>query len=100
MAGLALARLLAQTFPAETAGKPTGTGRSTAPLLILGLLEENPYCTITKVAEELGVAFTTAQRGIDRLVSLGILESVGDARRNRVFRAQQVMDILDEPPTF
>ena len=76
------------------------TGRSKVPLRVLGLLEENPYCTVTKVAEKLGVAFTTAQRGIDRLVSLGILEPKGDARRNRVFCAQQVMNILDEPPAF
>jgi len=68
--------------------------------LALGLLEENPYCTITQVAKKLGVAFTAAQRGIDRLVSLGILRPEGDARRNRVFCNQQVMDIPDEPPAF
>ena len=71
-----------------------------APLMVLGLLEENPYCTIKRTAEKLGVAFTTAQRGIQRLVSLGILKQVGETRRNRVYCAQQVMDILDEPPVF
>ncbi len=75
-------------------------GKSKTALEILHLLEENPYCTITKTAEKLGVAFTTAQRGIDRLAALGVLEPVDDARRNRVFSAREVMDILDAPPAF
>ena len=75
-------------------------GGGKAGLMVLGLLEENPYCTTKKTAETLGVAFTTAQRGIQRLVSLGILKQVGETRRNRVYCAQQVMDILDEPPVF
>jgi Fic family protein len=80
--------------------RETAAGASKAPLQILALLEANPYCTITRAAERLGVAFTTAQRGIDRLVSLGILKPVDDSRRNRVFCAQEIMDILDEPPAF
>jgi Fic family protein len=73
---------------------------SKAPLQVLGLLAENPYCTVTRVAELLGVAFTTAQRGIDRLISLEILEPVDDAKRNRAFCARKMMDILEEPPVF
>jgi len=75
-------------------------GARRVPLQILRLLEENPYCTITRTAEKLGVAFTTAQRGIARLAVLDILKPVDEARRNRVFCAQQVMDILDEPAFF
>ena len=47
-----------------------------------------------------GLAFTTAQRGVDRLVSLGILTPMDAAKRNRVYCAQGIMDILDEPPAF
>jgi Fic family protein len=75
-------------------------GRSKTPTRILDLLEANPYCTATKVAESLGVAFTTAQRGIIRLVSMGVLTPVDDSRRHRVFCAQEIMRILDEPPAF
>ncbi len=78
----------------------TVPGSSKVPLQLLELLEANPYCTVTNVAEKLGVAFTTAQRAVDRLTSLGILSPVDDARRNRVFCAQEVMDVLDEPPAF
>lgn len=76
------------------------TGTSKVPRRILERLEANPYCTITQLAHKLDVAFTTAQRGVDRLASLGILEPVNDAARDRVFCAQKVMDVLDEPPVL
>ncbi len=76
------------------------TGGSKIPLAILSLLEENPYCAVKKVAEKLGIAFTTAQRGVDKLASLKILKQIDTAKRNRLYCAQQIMDILDEPPSF
>jgi cell filamentation protein, protein adenylyltransferase len=45
----------------------------------------------------LGVAFTTAQRAIGRLQRLGIVKLVGDAKRDRVFCARALFDILEEP---
>lgn len=80
--------------------RQVAAGRSTPPLDILNLLEENPYCTVNQVSKKLGVAFSTAQRGIDKLVSLAILKQIDSARRNRVYCAQEMMDILDEPPSF
>ncbi len=71
--------------------------RSKTPLGILDLLEENPYCTINQLSEKLGVAFATAQRGVDKLISLGILKQADAARRNRVYCARKIMDILEEP---
>ncbi len=76
------------------------TGSSKVPQRILELLAANPYCTITKLAQKLAVAYTTAQRGVDRLVSMGVLEPVNDAARDRVFCAQQVMEVLNEPPAL
>lgn len=75
-------------------------GGSKIPLAILTLLEENPYCTIGRMSEQLGVAFTTTQRAVSKLVSMGVLKQVGQAKRNRVYCAQQIMDILDEPPVL
>ena len=75
-------------------------GGSGVPLAILCLLEGNPFCTIGQTAEQLGVAFTTAQRGVDKLVSLGVLKQVDPAKRNRVYCAREIMDVLDEPATF
>lgn len=75
-------------------------GGSKVPSNIMRRLEENPYCSVKQVAEKLGVAFTTAQRGIEKLVSLDILTQIDTAKRNRVYCAQKIMDILDEQPSF
>jgi len=75
-------------------------GRSKVPLQILDMIEENPYCSLKQVSTKLRLAFTTAQRGVDRLISLGILTPVDAAKRNRVYCAQSIMDILDDPPAF
>jgi Fic family protein len=81
---------------AQWRGRVAGGASKTAAVLI-PLLGENPFWTVKKISERLGVAFTTAQRAVDKLVEMGILSPVGDARRLRVFCAKDVMAILDEP---
>jgi Fic family protein len=70
---------------------------SRTPSQLVDLLAENPYWTINKVAQRLDVAFTTAQRAVEKLEQLGILEQTTDSQRGRVFCATAIMDILDEP---
>ena len=77
--------------------KQLADGRSRLPETALDLFIENPFWTIHKVAERLNVAFTTAQRAIDRLESAGIVAQVGEARRNRVYCAESVLNVLEEP---
>jgi len=48
-------------------------------------------------ADKLGVAFTTGQRAIERLESVGILKRMGEAKRDRVYCATALLDILEEP---
>ena len=55
---------------------------------------------MSSLASRLDVAYTTAQRAVDRLESLGIVSRVGVARRNRVYCASEVLDILEEPPSL
>jgi Fic family protein len=64
----------------------------------LGLFAENPFWTVKKLAARLGVAFTTAQRAIDRLESVDIVTLASEAKRNRVYCARAILDILEEPP--
>jgi len=71
---------------------------SKVPAMLLDLIAANPFITVTKAAENLGVAYTTAQRGISKLEALSILSQMGDARRGRVYCAKEVLDILEEPP--
>jgi Fic family protein len=67
------------------------------PLRVVELLGANPFITTTGAADKLGIAFTTAQRAIDRLERASIVKQVGDARRDRVYCAAALLDILEEP---
>jgi Fic family protein len=60
-------------------------------------LAENPFWTVTRAAERLGVAYTTAQRAVEKLVSLSILTPTTEARRDRVYCAEEILAILEEP---
>jgi len=73
-------------------------GESTqTPLRVLELLSANPFITTTGVARELKLAFTTVQRAIERLERNGIVQQTSEAKRDRVYCAQALLDILEEP---
>jgi Fic family protein len=69
---------------------------SSNPLRVVELLGANPFVTTKGAAEKLGVAFTTAQRAIERLERASIVKQVGDAKRDRVYCAAALLDILEE----
>jgi len=66
-------------------------------LLLLDAIGENPFVTIKGAAKHLGVAFTTAQRAVERLCKLRIVAAVTEGKRDRAFCAQEILDILEEP---
>ena len=72
-------------------------GRSRLPESTLDLFVENPFWTIQEIAARLNVAFTTAQRAVDRLESLGIVAQLGNAKRNRFYCAESILKVLYEP---
>jgi hypothetical protein len=45
----------------------------------------------------LKIAFTTAQRAVERLERAKIVKRMGDAKRDRVYCATSLLDILEEP---
>ncbi len=67
------------------------------PLRVVELLGANPFITTNGVAGKLAVAFTTAQRAIERLERAEIVKRTGDAKRDRVYCASALLDILEEP---
>jgi len=67
------------------------------PLTLVDMLAANPYLTIKRAAKRLGVAFTTAQRAVERLESLAIVKKISKAKRDRVYCAKSILDILEEP---
>jgi Fic family protein len=70
---------------------------SSNPLRVVELLGANPFITTNGAADKLGIAFTTAQRAIERLERASILKQVGNAKRDRVYCAAALLDILEEP---
>lgn len=84
-------QMLAQ-WQKKVSGESTNT-----PLRLVELLGENPFLTIKGAAGKLGVAFTTAQRAVERLEKSGILKPVSKAKRDRVYCAQALLDVLEEP---
>ena len=68
------------------------------PVRALELFAENPYWTVNRLAARLDVAFTTAQRAIDRLEAAGVVARATEARRNRVYCARKLLAILEESP--
>lgn len=63
---------------------------------IIKQLARNPYCTAKKIAATLDIAFTTAQRGINKLEDLGILEQVSEGKRDKAYCAKAILNILEE----
>ncbi len=84
-------QLLAQ-WQKKVSGESTNN-----PLRVVELLGANPFVTTKGTADKLDVAFTTAQRAIERLERAGILKLVSDAKRGRVYCARALLDILEEP---
>jgi Fic family protein len=54
--------------------------------------------TVARAAELLGVTYPTAQGQIDQLVAKDILTEVTGRRRNRVYLASPILDILNADP--
>ena len=63
----------------------------------LTLFVGNPFWTVGGLAAKLDVAYTTARRAIDRLEAAGIVSLVGAAKRNRVYCARAMLDVLEAP---
>lgn len=64
---------------------------------IVELLAENPFWSIKGAAARLKVAYTTAERAIERLQAASVLKPISRARRDRVFCARALLEILEEP---
>lgn len=64
---------------------------------MLNLLAVNPFLTVTKAAKQLDVAYNTAAAALRKLSAQQVVKQVGDARRDRVYCATALLDILEEP---
>ena len=57
----------------------------------------NPYLTINKITDNLGIAYSTAERGVRKLLTKNIISQVNASKRNKVYCATEILSILEEP---
>jgi Fic family protein len=70
---------------------------SQVPVDMVEYLAVNPYITINKISKGLSIAYSTAQRGIQKLESGGIIKKTNDNKRDKVYCATEILSILEEP---
>ncbi len=70
---------------------------SQVPVNLVQQLAVNPYFTTGKIAEDLCISYSTAQRGIQKLEAAGIIKKTNDHKRDKVYCATSILNILEEP---
>ena len=67
------------------------------PNRLIDELASNPFITIKKASEAMQVSYTTMQRAIQKLEDLSIVDEISGSKRNRVYCATAILEILEEP---
>lgn len=70
---------------------------SNVPVLLVEHFAVNPYLTTKKIAEELKIAYSTAQRGIQKLEEAKIIKKTNSGKRDKIYCAIEILTILEEP---
>jgi Fic family protein len=68
-------------------------------LQVADLLFARPIISIPVLAQEMGVSFVAGRRYVDRLVQTGLLRETTGKARNRVFVADEILRVIQEPLT-
>jgi Fic family protein len=55
----------------------------------------NPFVSISALAAKWELSFNSVKNGVNKLVQLGILEEMPGRRRNRIFVAKKLMELLN-----
>jgi Fic family protein len=66
-------------------------------LKLLDLIATNPFITPRGAEEKLGLAYNTVMRAIGQLEKIKVLREISEAKRDRVYCAKVILDILEEP---
>ena len=70
--------------------------RSRLPDRALEQFAANPFWTVGALAEQMEVAYSSAQRAVSRLEAIGAVALVGEGQRNRLYCAHAIFDVLGE----
>lgn len=71
--------------------------RSAIQYKLVDLLIERPVVTVVFVSRYFHVTYATAKNNINRLIKAGILKQAGTAKRNKIFVAEQVFEVISKP---
>jgi Fic family protein len=71
--------------------------RAKAALRLVDELFASPFLTLRRATEVTGVAPKSAQNTIEKLVAAGLLREITGKLRNRVYCADEILKLLDQP---
>ena len=71
--------------------------RSAAPLRLLDELFASPFITASRAAAALGLTYPAAQYNIQKLIEAGILREMTGKTTNRIYVADEILQLLDAP---
>ena len=77
--------------------KETTLLSSSLPNQLIDKLAMNPYITIKQATETMDASYNTIARAIEKLADLGIVREISGSKRNRVYCAEAILKILEEP---
>ena len=75
----------------------SGQAGTKVALQLLDMIGANPFLTPRGAEEKLNLAYNTVIRAIGQLEKLKVLKQVSEAKRDRVYCAKAILDILEEP---
>lgn len=77
--------------------KLSGQAGTKVALQMLDMIGANPFLTPRGAEQELNLAYNTVMRAIGQLEKLKVLKEVSEAKRDRVYCAKPILEILEEP---
>lgn len=75
----------------------SGQAGTKVALQMLEMIGSNPFLTPRGAEAKLDLAYNTVMRAIEQLEKRKVLTKVSEARRDRVYCAKAILDILEEP---
>jgi Fic family protein len=73
--------------------------RAAATIRLLDLLFAQPFLTVPSAARFLDLTYPAAQKHVERLVEAGILKEMADTSNPRIYVAEEILKLLDQPLT-
>ena len=69
---------------------------SSMPNQLIDQLSSNPFLTVKQIVKQINSSPTTIQRAINKLESFGIVEEISGGKRNRIYCAKKILQILKD----